>query len=161
MVDQKNKKRKKILVVIGIVLICILSIFLILAYLNYLPFFLKPIKPIGNVEEKPMDSYIEKYPLISEIPNLDKIEKNFYDTDENSTSIVEFYKQKLSDEGYSLRYEDTIQIEGTEFTVLGFTKGVTAVGILISTNDSDGSEVIYTTGNAVDFLDILEWYQNQ
>lgn len=161
MKEQKNIKWKKKLAVIGIIVICILSIFLILAYLNYLPFFLKPVKPIGNYEEKTMDSYIEKYPLISDIPNLDKIEKNFYNTDENSTSIIEFYKQKLSEEGYSLKYEDTIQIEGYEFTVLGYTKGVTAVGILISNNGSDGSEVIYTTGNAVDFIDILEWYQNQ
>ena len=161
MKEQKNKRWKKKVAVIGIIVICILSIFLILAHLNYLPFFLKPVEPIGNYEEKSMDSYIEKHPLISEIPNLDKIEKNFYDTDENSTSIIEFYKQKLSEEGYSLKYEDTIQIEGYEFAVLGYTKGVTAVGILISNNDSDGSEVIYTTGNAVDFIDILEWYQNQ
>ena len=117
--------------------------------------------PIGNYEEKTMETYIEKYPIISQIPNLDKIDKNFYETDENTDSIVESYKQKLLNEGYSLEYEDILTIEDKEYKILGFLKGFTAVGILISNNEDNESEVIYTTGSALDFIEILEWYQNQ
>lgn len=158
----KNKKRfNKKFAILGIIVIVCLSIFLILSILNFIPFFLNPVEPFGNYEEKTIESYIEKYPIISEIPNLDKIDKNFYETDENTGSIIEFYKQKLGNEGYSLEYEDTIIIGEKEYTVLGYLKGLTAVGILISNNDEKGSEIIYTTGNALDFIEILEWYQSQ
>jgi len=158
----KNKKRfNKKFAFLGIIGIVCISLFLLLCFLNYVPFFLKPVVPIGNYEEKTMETYIEKYPIISQIPNLDKIDKNFYETDENTDSIVESYKQKLLNEGYSLEYEDILTIEDKEYKILGFLKGFTAVGILISNNEDNESEVIYTTGSALDFIEILEWYQNQ
>ena len=91
------------------------------------------------------------------MPNLDKIEHKIWKTDLPSDQIVNSYKQNLSDKGYNLEYDGIVSLDEKEYTALGFLKGLTAVGILVS-NDGD---VIYATGFATDFIEIVEWYQSQ
>jgi hypothetical protein len=96
------------------------------------------------------------------MPNLDKIEYEAYDTDESVSNITESYQDKLISEGYSLKYSGTVELDGVTFNVYGYLKGFTAVGILTTdeiTDDYD-SLVVYATGNALDFKEILDWYQD-
>ncbi|MCJ7572567.1 MAG: hypothetical protein MUO82_11965 [Candidatus Thermoplasmatota archaeon] len=169
--DNINKKsssmkrnNRKILSLV-IVIIIISSIFLYLNLANYLPFLSETKQPRGNIEPINTQKYIEENPELGEMPNLDKIKCNAWKTNLIVEQVVDSYKQDLSKDGYELQYENTIDYDGKEYYVLGFLKGLTAVGILISLDTTSGdeynSEVIYTTGNAIDFKEIIDWYQSQ
>jgi hypothetical protein len=159
-----KKRGKRKIIALGIILLTLLIVFIILLYAGFLPLFLQSKEPIGNAEEITIETYLEKNPELAEMPNLDKIETSAFGTDASVNNILDDYKEKLQNEGYSLEYEDTMDLYGKTYEVLGFLKGLTAVGILI-TSDTSGetnyeSEVIYATGNALDFQEILDWYQS-
>ena len=159
-----KKRGKRKIIALGIILLTFLIVFIVLVYTGFLPLFLQSKEPIGNAEEITIESYLEENPELAEMPNLDKIETSAFGTDESTTNIKNDYKDRLQEEGYSIEYEDTMELYGKTYEVLGFLKGLTAVGILI-TSDTSGetnyeSEVIYATGNALDFQEILDWYQN-
>ena len=162
--NMKRKSRTLISLVLIIILI-ILSIFLYLNLTNFLPYLSKTNQPEGNIESINIQEYIKEYPELGEMPNLDKINYDAWKTDLTVEQVVNSYKQKLSKDGYDLQYENTIDFDGKEYYVLGFLKGLTAVGILISLDTTSGdnynSEVIYATGNALDFKEIIDWYQSQ
>lgn len=159
----KQKSRK--LLLIFVVFIIVLLIFLYLNFTNYLPFLSKTKQPMGNVESINIQKYIEENPEIREMPNLDKINYDAWRSNLTIEQLIDSYKQDLLKNGYNLRYEDTINFDGKEYYVLGFLKGITAVGILISIDKTYGdkynSEVIYATGNVLDFNEIIDWYQSQ
>ena len=159
------KKKSRITLSLIIVIIIILSIFFYLNRTNYLPFLSETKPPDGNIEPINTQEYIEEYPELGEMPNLDKIKYDAWKTDLTVEQVINSYKQKLSKDGYDLQYENTIDFDGKEYYVLGFLKGITAVGILISLDTNSGddynSEVIYSTGNAFDFEEIINWYQTR
>lgn len=159
-----NRKSRKPLSLV-IIIVIILSIFLYLNLANFLPLLSETKKPEGNIESINTQKYIEEYPELGEIPNLDKINYDAWKTDLTVEQVINSYKQDLSKDGYDLQYENTIDFHGKEYYVLGFLKGLTAVGILISLDttswDDYNSEVIYATGNALDFKEIIDWYQSQ
>jgi hypothetical protein len=122
-------------------------------------------KPVGDSVELNVDDYLKEYPEFNEIPNLDKIKKAAYGTDASIDTVISDYTEKLNKEGYSLKYDGTGDLDGNSFQYYGFLKGITAVVIIVT---SDGNkelayktEVLYTTGNALDFKAILDWYENQ
>jgi hypothetical protein len=120
--------------------------------------------PYGDSVELDVSTYIDEYPEFEDIPNLDKIKHSAYGTDESVNTVVSNYKQQLQGEGYSVKYEGTMDFEGRQFRVVGFLKGLTAVGVVV-TDDADDefgydTVVLYATGSAFDFQEILEWYQN-
>lgn len=164
-IPKKKSRKYRILKGLGITAAVFVAVFLILSYMGYLPFFFRaPIEPIGHTSKIDIDSIIDDISEIGNIPNLDKIDKTAYESDATIEDIVDDYKQKHLYEGYSLEYENTVEIEGKTFHVLGFLKGLTAAGVLISdelNENNDSSEVIYVTGNALDFMEIIEWYQNK
>lgn len=125
--------------------------------------FLSVREPIGNSVELDIDSYMEEYPELEGIPNLDKIKYSVYGTDASTNAVVNDYRSDLENEGYTVKYEGTKDLEGRHFRVIGFLKGFTAVGIVVTsdTDDEFGSDtaVIYATGSAFDFQEILDWYQ--
>jgi len=160
-----TKKKSRKLLSLVIIIVIILSIFLYLSLASYLPFLSETKQPEGNIEPINTQKYIQEYPELGEIPNLDKINYNAWKTDLTIEQVVNSYKKKLSKDGYDVQYENTIDFDGKEYYVLGFLKGLTAVGILISldiiSGDDYNSEVIYATGNALDFKEIINWYQSQ
>jgi hypothetical protein len=167
-IDKKSpivKKKSRKLLSVVIVIIIISSTFLYLNITNYLPFLSETKQPVGNIEPINTQKYIEEYPELGEMPNLDKIKYDAWKTDSTVEQVIDAYKQDLSKGGYSLQYENTIDFDGKEYYALGFLKGLTAVGILISSDTNFGddydSEVLYATGNALDFKEILDWYKSQ
>jgi hypothetical protein len=156
----KNKLSKK-LVVLSVCTFLLLLTFFISYSFGFIPIGLSVIEPIGNVKTVNVEDLIEELPSMADMPNLDKIEYEAYDTDESISNICESYQNKLISEGYSLRYSGTVELDGVTFDVYGYLKGLTAVGILTTdeiTDDYD-SLVLYATGNAMDFREILDWYK--
>jgi hypothetical protein len=140
----------------------ILSIFLIAYHLGYIPIGLSVIEPIGNAKTVDVDNLIDEFPSIVDMPNLDKLEYKAYDTDASVGDVVANYHNRLIGEGYSSKYSGTVELDGVPFEVNGYLKGLTAVGILTTDEITENydSLVIYATGNALDFRDILDWYQS-
>ena len=159
------KKKNRKLLSFFVVIIVISSIFLYLNLANYLPFLTETRQPAGAVEPINTQKYMQDYPELKEMPNIDKIKYNAWKTDSTVEQVIDSYKKDLSKDGYALQYENTIELDGREYYVLGYLKGLTAVGILISSDsnlaDNYNSEVLYATGNALDFKAILDWNQSR
>ena len=153
----KKKGKKFIIALFSLALILAIVVYVCLSGFLPVPGCYETSAPAGNYEEIPLESYIEETPELAEMPNLNKIEHKIWKTDLPSDQIVNSYKQNLSDKGYNLEYDGIVSLDEKEYTALGFLKGLTAVGILVS-NDGD---VIYATGFATDFIEIVEWYQSQ
>lgn len=126
-------------------------------------------KPIGNSVEIELKDYIEDIPQIKEIyeykPYLDKIKYKLYGTNANCDYILSNYKERLQNKGYALKYTGAKNIKGVSIEYLGFVKGITAVGI-VTTSDLDeisehNSLVLYTTGNVFAYKDLYDLANNK
>ena len=161
----KKKGKKLVIALFSLAVVSVLILYLCLSGFVPVPGFYETTEPVGDYDEVSLNSYIEETPEIADMPNLDKIEQKIWKTDSTCDQIIENYKQDLEDKGYNLEYEGIINLDDKEYAVLGFLKGLTAVGILISeegnVESSYESEVVYATGNALDFMEILDWYENQ
>lgn len=120
-------------------------------------------EPIGDNEEITIESYMEEYPELKEIPNFKNINYGVYGSDASEEAIADEYKDKLISDGYYLKYQGTGTHDGSDFQYYGYLKGITAVGI-VTTSDTEEkfdheTVVMYTTGFASDYIDILKWYQ--
>jgi len=156
-------KRKTITFTI-LTIIAIISIFF--GYINgFIPVCLSAKPPIGNIERISVEQYIEKYPELSDLPDYDNILYEIFGTDEPTAVVLDDYKEKLQNEGYTLKYEGSGYIAGKNFKYVGYLKGITAVGIIVSSEayEEFGYEtlVLYMTGNAFDFTPLLDWYQEK
>jgi hypothetical protein len=120
-------------------------------------------EPIGKAEEINIDEYMDEYPEIENIPNLDKLKYKAYGTDESIDAVANDYKQKLENDGYSIKYEGTVYKRGIPFQCYGFLKRFTAVGIIMTSdaNVTFGHEtrVLYTTGSVFDYREIMNFMQ--
>ena len=157
----KKKRLSKKLCVLSIVSIVFLMTFFISYSFGFIPLGLSVIEPVGNVKTVNADELIEEFPSISDMPNLDKIEYEAYDTDAPITSVIDTYQDELINDGYSLKYSGTVELDGITFNVYGYLKGFTAVGILATDEITEDYEslIFYATGNALDFREILDWYK--
>jgi len=162
----KKKTVKKLLIVVPVLVIVGIVIGFIYNA-GFIPIvgFLDVKEPVGTPVGLDIDSYMEEYPQIGDIPNLDKIKYGVYGTDESIAAVLDSYKEELGHEGYTVIYEGTGEIEGMNFSFIGFLKGLTAVGIITTSEASDelgyDTVVLYATGNAFDFREILDWYQEK
>jgi len=162
---QKNNfsKRKTIKYTI-LIIIPIIIIFIL--YINgFIPIGLSAKAPIGTIEEIEVEQYIEKNPELSDLPDYDKILYKIFGTDEEIADVLDSYKEILQNDGYTLKYEGSGFITGKNFQYVGFLKGITAVGIIVSSEASTEfgykTVVLYMTGNAFDFQPLLDWYQGK
>jgi len=125
--------------------------------------FLEVKEPIGNYETIDVSQVMDDYPDLADMPNLEKIQYAAFGTDAATDTINQDYEQQLSTEGYNLEYSETVELDGVYFEVKGYLKGLTAVATLTTDTpleDYDyNSVVLYATGNALDFQEILNWYQ--
>ena len=160
-------RRSTIKIIISVVLVLVIvgGIGSIALNIGFLPIkeFLEVREPIGRSEEIELSSFMQEYPELEEIPNIENINCGVYGTEAHSDAVFYDYKNRLENDGYVLKYEGTGTHDGSDFHYYGFLKGITAVGI-VTTSDTDGkfeydTVVMYTTGNAFDYKDILEWYQ--
>lgn len=121
-------------------------------------------EPVGSSVPLDVDSYMAAYPELAEIPNLNRIKYEAFGTDESTSVVISEYTQQLEAEGYHLEYEGTTEMGGNSFRFVGFLKGLTAVGIISIDDPTEDvghdTVVLYATGNAFDFKEILDWYQN-
>ena len=107
--------------------------------------------------------YEEKYEdILDQIPNLDKIKYDVFGSDNTYLEIFVDYKQKLEADGFHEETSGIKTVKGIEVRYYGFLKGITAVGIGIALgSDVDlpyESVVLYTTGSALDYQEIIDWY---
>jgi len=162
-VQIKTKKGKR-WIKISICLIVISNIIAAAFLLGFIPVGLNVMTPIGNYETLNADVYLEEFPELSNMPNLEKLEYAAFGTDASKEDVVSDYDTKLKGQGYSQEYSGTVEVDGVYFEVAGFLKGLTAVAVLVAdraTNDHNfDSLVLYATGNALDFREILDWYQS-
>jgi hypothetical protein len=159
--DLKQRRTIKMLIITSISLTCIFF-----AYLGgYIPLGLSVKPPIGNIDKIAIERYFEKYPELDTMPKLDDILYEIYGTDKHAASVLEQYQRELENEGYTLKYFGRGYATAKEFVYVGYLKGFTAVGIILT---SEGYEdfgyqtiLVYMTGFAYDFVPILEWYNAQ
>jgi len=159
-----KKKKGRALIALLIVSMIAVSVFFVAYYFGFIPIGLAVREPVGNVETIDVDMYIDEFPELADMPNLDKIEYAAYGTDASIDEIDKDYDKRLTDDGYHLDYTGTFEVDGTTFEVKGYLKGLTAVAILTTDEDNEifdyESLVMYATGNALDFQEILNWYEN-
>ena len=159
----KHKRKKgKTLIILSIGIIVFLSIFFVAYYLGYIPIGLSVIEPIGNAKTVNVDSLMDEFSSLADMPNLDKIDYKAFDTDASVSDIVNDYNNQLISDGYSLEYSGTVELGGVTFEVNGYLKGLTAVGILTTDEITENydSLVLYAAGNVLDFREILDWYKS-
>lgn len=156
-----NKKSIRCFILFLIIISVIISAYI----LGYIPFGLSVKPPIGNIEQIQIEKYLEKYPEIDTLPNLDKILYDVIETDKSIELVSDEYKEELENDGYSLKYEGTGYLSGKKFRYFGYLKGITAVGIILSDEaDEDVNHktiVVYMTGNAFDFIPMVNWYKEK
>jgi len=156
-------KRKTLKLTI-LILLSIMIIFILYAN-GFLPVGLSAKPPIGKIEQIKVEEYIEKNPELSDLPNFDKILYKIYGTDKSISVVLDNYKVILQNEGYNLKYEGSGYFTGKNFKYVGYLKGFTAIGIIISSEVSEEfgykTVVLYMTGNIFDFKPLLDWYQEK
>ena len=164
-IERKTGKRIIVVSIVLIVLITIIGVAAFTAYnMGFIPVNLSVKKPAGTSTIMDVACYMQEYPELDEIPNLDKITYEVYSTDALANSVKNEYKQQLETEGYNLYREGSISVDGADFKFTAYLKGLTAVAIIVAENCEafdDDTMVLYTTGNALDYQEILDWYNNQ
>ena len=120
-------------------------------------------EPIGHVEEIDIGEYIDEYPELDDIPRITRIKYQVYGTDASVNTVALDYKQKLQDDGYKLKYTGSRTIRGISVDYFGFVKGLTVVGIVMTSEDVGSLKnfdtvVLYTTGGLFAYKDVISMY---
>jgi len=161
-----KKKTAKILITSAIVILVVGAIGGIAYNAGFLPItgLLSVKEPAGSSVPLDIESYMEMCPELAEMPNLDHIKYEAFGTDVSTSVVIGEYAQQLEAEGYHVEYDGTVEMDGRSLQFVGFLKGLTAVGIISTDEPTEDvghdTVVLYATGNALDFKEILDWYQN-
>ncbi len=163
-----NKRKRNVikLFAVSVTILIILGICGLVAYNSgYIPIkrFMAVKEPIGEADEINIDEHINKHPEIREFPYLDKIKYKVYGTNRSIDAVANDYKRQLGKEGYKVLYEGTAYKDEIPFQYYGFLKGLTGVGIVITSDENITLNyetlVLYTTGSAFDYREIIRWYK--
>jgi len=123
---------------------------------------LQIIEPLGYKEISSTSLEHRFQSILDEIPNYHKLKKKIYISDYNTQEISLDYKQKLEADDYTEYTNGKRRYQDIEINYYGFLKGISAVGLVIVPGDDVGypteSVILYTTGNALDYKEILDWY---
>jgi hypothetical protein len=163
-----NKRKRNVikLFAVSVTILIILGICGSVAYNSgYIPIkrFMAVKRPIGEADEINIDEHINKHPELKEFPYLDKIKYKVYGTNRSTDTVSKDYKRQLGKEGYKVLYEGKAYKDEIPFQYYGFLKGLTGVGIVITSDENITlnyeTMVLYTTGSAFDYREILRWYK--
>lgn len=124
------------------------------------------LEPKGNMDFD-ADEYIEEYghywDIINDVPNINKLNYQVFESSCTIGEIHSDYKWRLETRGFSEEYTGTIDADGVKVSYVGFLKGLTAVGVLMTEGrnlDRDCETVVlYTSGFAGDYQEIIRWYE--
>ncbi len=167
--ERINKRKKNFikLFAVSVIIIIFLGICGSVAYNSgYIPIkrFMAVKRPIGEAEEINIDEHMNKHPEIREFPYIDKIKYKVFGTNRSINAVANDYKKKLGNEGYKVLYEGVAYKDEIPFQYYGFIKGLTGVGIIITSDENVTlnyeTMVLYTTGSAFDYREILRWYKD-
>jgi len=164
----KKKKGKKPRYYIGIfVTFLIISTFLFTTLnTGYMPVraFLQIKEPSGHISEIDYSMIEKTYPITESVPEIRDIKHKLYESDENIRVISENYKDELLNEGYKLKYSGVKDIKGFDVHYYGYTKGITAVVILLTSDEIDmfnsDTLVLYSTGDVFSYKKIINKYSS-
>ncbi len=146
-----------------IVTIMLLSTCVMALNFGYLPVkaFLQPPEPDNYIAEVDVNSYMREYPEIKNIPNIDDIKYKIYVTDDPVDTAANNYERKLKEEGYTLEYKGIVTKKEMDFHYYGFVKGITAIGIIMTSDASEifGHEttILSTIGSVFEYKEIITW----
>jgi len=143
---------------------------------------LKEVPPPGNAIEITINQAIEGCPANVKkmldnatitIPHYNDILIKLYSTNATPFQVLEFYSNRLSDKGYDcikvgmLFIDDEFGYLSTAYhsgdscvDYYGYSKGLTAVGIIIVSDGSANCLVLYTSGYIIYYQDIVQWLQH-
>mgnify|MGYP006285486381 CR=1 FL=1 len=164
----KKKKRKRPRFYIGIfIAFLIISAFLFTSHnAGYVPVraFLQIKEPSGNINEIDYSEIEKNYPITECVPEIRDIKHKLYESDETLQVISENYKEDLLNEGYKLKYNGVKNIKGFDVHYQGYTKGITAVVILLTSDEIDMFDsdtlVLYSTGDIFSYKKIINKYSS-
>lgn len=162
----RKRRIVKFVLISVVVLLVVGSVGVVAFHAGFLPIneFLNIKEPAGSAVPLSIANYIESYPELAQIPNLDHIKYQAFGTDASPATIFAEYVDQLCREGYHLKYQGTGDFGDISFEFAGYLKGLTAVGIIVLSGALDyvghESVVFYTTGNALQFQAMLDWYEN-
>ncbi|MBN2066250.1 MAG: hypothetical protein JW771_05530 [Candidatus Thermoplasmatota archaeon] len=162
----RKRRIMKLMLLSVVVVLVVGSVGVIAFHAGFLPIneFLSIKEPAGSAVPLSVAGYMQAYPELAQIPNLDQIKYEAFGTDASLSLVFAEYDDELRNEGYHREYQGTGQFGDALFEFAGYLKGLTAVGIIALSGASDyaGHEtvVFYSTGNALEFQAMLEWYEN-
>jgi len=159
-----NKKSNKIIKRIFAFFVIFMFFGVIAFNMGYLPIkaLLHVPEPVGCVGEINIQTYEKDYPELSGVPNLDNIKYKIFISDATIETIANNYKYDLKEKGYELEYQGVITKKGMTFHYYGFVKGITAVGIILTSDLTKVSStyetvVLSTIGSVYDYKEIINW----
>jgi hypothetical protein len=162
----RRKNRFLKIFAVSIIVIIILGVFGSVVYnAGYIPIkrFMDVKKPVGDYDEINIDEHIYKHPEIRKFPYLDKIKYKVFGTNKQINVVANDYKEKLEKDGFKLLYDGVAYKDDIPLQYYGYLKGLTGVGIIITDDENVTQDyetmVLYTTGNALDYRKILNWYR--
>ena len=167
--DKLNKRNRRIIKIfaVSIIVIIFLGIFGSVVYnAGYIPIkrFMPVKSPLGEADEIDIDEHLYKHPEIKNFPYIDRLKYKIFGTNKSIDAVANDYKKQLKDEGYNLLYNGEAIRRDIPFRYYGYLKGITGVGIIITDDETVTlnyeTMVLYTTGSALDYREILTWYKN-
>lgn len=130
---------------------------------GYIPIksFLEIKEPIGVVAEINIQEAVEKYSLpVESIPTFENVKYKIYGSRQGKGVIEADYIDELTSEGFKLEYRGTKNIKGFDLNYYGFIKGLTAVAIITTSDNTYIKDyetlVLYSTGNVFEFAKIIK-----
>ena len=164
----KKKKKRSSRFYIGVFIAFILiSAFLFTSHnAGYVPIsaFLNIKSPSGSFSEIRYEELDQSYPITESLPEIKNIKHKVFETDETVEVVAENYKYDLLEEGYKLEYNGVKEVKGVDVHYYGYTKGITAVVILITSDNigliNSGTIVLYSTGDVFSYKSIINRYSN-
>jgi hypothetical protein len=167
--DRLNKRNRRIIKIfaVSIIVIIFLGIFGSVVYnAGYIPIkrFMPVKSPLGEADEIDIDEHLYKHPEIKNFPYIDRLKYKIFGTNKSIDAVANDYKKQLKDEGFNLLYNGEACRRDIPFRYYGYLKGITGVGIIITDDETITlnyeTMVLYTTGSALDYREILTWYKN-
>jgi hypothetical protein len=101
--------------------------------------------------------------FIEDAPGTDNLEYAVFRTDASRNSVYSDYKSKLKKQGYKeeSKYSGVTNYKELRIHYYAFTKGLTGIVVGTFMDDNGNTNVIYTTGSVLNYLEIIRWLRSK